>query len=68
MSAAMVRELFGADATLYTIFGVPKTAPAADIKKAYWKLALRYVRCCCPSCLSDDSVWPPRHHLIPNLP
>ena len=40
--ASAVREAFG-KASLYEILNIQKTATAAEIKKAYFKLALRYV-------------------------
>ena len=41
--ASIVREAFG-KAGLYEILNVKKTATAAEIKKAYFKLALQFVR------------------------
>ncbi len=43
MSAALVRQAFG-DVSLYAILGVEKTATAEQIKRAYFKKALQYVR------------------------
>lgn len=42
----VIEEQFGEGKSLYDVLEVPPTAGAADIKKAYFKAALKYVSSC----------------------
>lgn len=43
MSAALVKEIFGASTSLYDVLGCDKAATAEQIKRAYYKKALQWV-------------------------
>ncbi|CAJ1383408.1 unnamed protein product [Effrenium voratum] len=42
MAGAMIQEAFGKDVELYELLGVGRAATSADIKKGYYKAALRW--------------------------